>query len=169
MKTFQYYLKDCLRIEIDGVGIKKILNMLFNPPFNSVFLIRLQMFFKTTWIKRIIQRKLVNRYGIFISDKTTIDIGLKLPHPNGIVLGRSVCIGRNCIIFQQVTIGSRNVLDEDEVQANIGNDCIIGAGAKIIGTITVADRSIIGDNAVLTHSTDADGIYVGIPAKKKKR
>lgn len=78
-------------------------------------------------------------------------------------------IGKNCKIFQSVTIGSKwskaNCLGE---APRIGDNVMIGAGAVILGTISIGDNSIIGANAVVTHSVPANSLALGVPATIKK-
>jgi serine O-acetyltransferase len=87
--------------------------------------------------------------------------GLLIPHPNGIVIHPDVKIGPNCLIFQQVTIGSRN---RDGVPV-IGGHVDIGAGAKVLGRIILHDHSAVGANAVVTSSVPLGTTVVGIPAR----
>lgn len=87
--------------------------------------------------------------------------GLLLPHPNGIVIHPQATIGPNCLIFQQVTIGGR---DGDGLPS-IGTHVDIGAGAKILGPVTVGDYAKIGANAVVLMDVPAGKTAVGIPAK----
>lgn len=78
-------------------------------------------------------------------------------------------IGEDCKIFQGVTIGSKwskaSCLGE---APRIGNNVMIGAGAVILGNITIGDDSIIGANAVVTHSIPKNSLAVGVPAIIKK-
>jgi serine O-acetyltransferase len=87
--------------------------------------------------------------------------GLYLPHPNGIVIHPASEIGKNCTIFQQVTIGA-TVHDDTPI---IGDDVCIGAGAKLLGAIMVGDRARIGANAVVLGNVPEGATAVGIPAK----
>lgn len=82
--------------------------------------------------------------------------GLKLTHPNGIVIHPKASIGPNCLIFQQVTIVKG---------VKIGGHVDIGAGAKIIRPVHIGDRAKIGANAVVVKDVPSGAIVVGIPAK----
>jgi serine O-acetyltransferase len=103
----------------------------------------------------------------FIITQAEIDLnceiggGLLIPHPNGIVIHPNVKIGPNCLIFQQVTIGSRNA---DGVPV-IGGHVDIGAGAKVLGSVTLHDHCVVGANAVVTSSVPLGTTVVGIPAR----
>jgi len=87
--------------------------------------------------------------------------GLLIPHPNGIVLHPEATIGVNCLIFQQVTIGTA---DEDGVP-EIAGHVDIGAGAKILGGVRVGAHSRIGANAVVLSDIPGGATAVGIPSK----
>ena len=83
-----------------------------------------------------------------------------MPHPNGIVIHPAAVIGSNCLIFQQVTIGHRG----DGVPT-IGGHVDIGAGAKLLGRISIGDHAAIGANAVVLCNVPEGCTAVGIPAK----
>ncbi len=97
--------------------------------------------------------------GADIPIDTRIGGGLLLPHPNGIVIHSAALIGPNCLIFQQVTIGSRN-----GGTPRIGGHVDIGAGAKILGAIEIGDHACIGANAVVLRHVPAGKTAVGVPA-----
>ncbi|WP_084254149.1 serine O-acetyltransferase [Methylobacter marinus] len=99
--------------------------------------------------------------GADIPINSQIGGGLLLPHPNGVVIHPDSRIGPNCLIFQQVTLGTRN----GEGPPNIGGHVDIGAGAKILGAVTIGDHACIGANAVVLQDVPAGETAVGIPAK----
>ena len=86
--------------------------------------------------------------------------GLLLPHPNGIVIHPRARIGPNCLIFQQVTIGTRKA----DVLPVIGGHVDIGAGAKILGDVHIGDHASIGANAVVIKDVPSGNTAVGISA-----
>jgi serine O-acetyltransferase len=98
--------------------------------------------------------------GADIPLNTKIGGGLRLPHPNGIVIHPSVAIGPNCLIFQQVTIGA-NFRGTPKVGANVD----FGAGAKVLGPIVIGDHAIIGANSVVLRDVAPGTIVAGIPAR----
>jgi serine O-acetyltransferase len=85
---------------------------------------------------------------------------LLIPHPNGIVIHPNAKIGVNCLIFQQVTIGSRNALGVLEVAGHVD----IGAGAKILGPVKIGAHARIGANAVIVRDVDSGATAFGFPA-----
>lgn len=92
--------------------------------------------------------------------------GLLIPHPNGIVLHAHVRVGPNCMIFQQVTIG---MLHDDGRAPVIGGHVDIGAGARILGSVTIGDHCQVGANAVLLVDMPSDSVAAGVPAVVRPR
>jgi serine O-acetyltransferase len=86
--------------------------------------------------------------------------GLQMPHPNGIVIHPDAEVGPNCLLFQQVTIGTRR-----GGAPIIGGHVDVGAGAKIIGRVTIGQHARIGANCVVLDDVPAGATAVGIPAR----
>lgn len=97
---------------------------------------------------------------------TRIGGGLIMPHPNGIVIHPDVEIGPNCLIFQQVTIGTTGGRSG---VARIAGHVDIGAGARILGPVTVGAHALIGANAVVTRDVPEGMIAAGVPARLKQK
>lgn len=97
--------------------------------------------------------------GADIPVNTRIGGGLLLPHPSGVVIHPQVEIGPNCLIFQQVTLGSGK-----GGVPRIGGHVDIGAGAKILGAVTIGDHARIGANAVVLRDVPAGKTAIGVPA-----
>lgn len=87
--------------------------------------------------------------------------GLLLPHPNGVVIHPDARIGPNCLIFQQVTLGTRGDGRAPVLQGHVD----VGAGAKLLGGITVGAHAVVGANAVVLADVPPGAVAVGIPAK----
>lgn len=94
--------------------------------------------------------------GAEIDLSCQIEGGLMIPHPNGIVIHPAAKIGANCLLFQQVTLAG---------EVTLGHHVDIGAGAKILGPLTIQNAASVGANAVVTKNVDAGDTVVGIPAK----
>jgi serine O-acetyltransferase len=99
--------------------------------------------------------------GADIPLNSRIGGGLLIPHPNGIVIHPDAIIGPNCLVFQQVTIGTRNGLGVP----HIGGHVDIGAGARILGPVSIGDHAQIGANAVVVTDVPEAAIALGVPAK----
>ena len=88
--------------------------------------------------------------------------GLHLPHPNGIVVHPDAPIGPNCLLMQQVTLG----LDGTRAGApRLGGHVDIGAGAKMLGPVTIGDDATVGANAVVLCDVPPGHLAVGVPAR----
>lgn len=86
--------------------------------------------------------------------------GLRIPHLNGIIISPVAKVGEDCVIFHQVTLGvnGRKSLDQGPI---LGDRVSVGAGAKIIGPVTVGDDVTIGANAVVTKDVPSGMTVVG--------
>ena len=91
-----------------------------------------------------------------------IDGGLLLPHPNGIVIHPDARIGPNCLLFQQVTIGTGGPTPGTPT---LGGHVDVGAGAKILGAVTIGAHAKIGANAVVLCDVPPRASAVGVPAR----
>ena len=105
-------------------------------------------------------------FGIEIAVRCPIGPGLFLPHTQGTVIGAK-SIGANVTIYQGVTLGAREIDFSygDDDRPIIGNNVVIGSGAKVIGGLMVGDMARIGANAVVLESVPANALAIGVPAK----
>ena len=160
-------LKDYIKADVatrDGEPLLKIIGkILLIPGYNAVYLIRKAQFSSTAFFKWYYRRKLALRYGIHLGYNTKIGPGLMIGHPTSIVIGEGVDIGSNCTIYQQTTIGLKDV-DAKEYPV-IGDYVVIYAGAKIIGPVQIGSNSSVGANAVVTKSCPENSIMKGVPAR----
>ena len=113
-------------------------------------------------VMRVLQTALL---GIEISPECHLGAGVDFVHPVGIVIGGDTRIGDRVRFYGNNTIGSVN----GGGYPTIGNDVEIGAGARILGPVTIGDRASIGANAVVLVNVPADHIAIGIPAKVRKK
>lgn len=140
----------------------------FNPRMAPVVLLRLAEFFykrRLGLVAKFFSMLNVLVFGIEVSPQVQIGGGLFLPHTVGTVLGAER-IGDNCTIMQGVTLGTSEpdmgfTVSERPI---VGNNVLIGAGAKVIGRITVGDHAKIGANAVVLRDVPAFALAVGVPA-----
>ena len=128
---------------------------------------------RSTFLGRLAQRRWALEHKFWsivtqaeISPNVRIGGGLLIPHPNGIVIHPAAVIGPNCLIFQQVTIGTTA---HGGGPPQIGGNVDIGAGAKLLGPITLGDHIVIGANAVVTRNVPTNSVAAGIPAKIRPR
>lgn len=103
-------------------------------------------------------------FGVTIGVAAKIGKRLTIEHSGAIVIHGGAQIGDDCIVRQGVTIGNRRI-DAPLEAPKIGNRVNIGAGAKILGKVTIGDDAQIGANAVVIKDVPARSIAVGVPAK----
>lgn len=106
--------------------------------------------------------------GIEIHPGATIGKGLFIDHGTGVVIGETAEIGDNCTIYQGVTLGGTGK-DHGKRHPTLGNNVMVGAGAKILGPFKVNDNSKIAANAVVLSEVEAGSTCVGVPARVVKR
>ena len=106
--------------------------------------------------------------GIEIHPGAKIRKGLFIDHGSGVVIGETAEIGDNCTLYQGVTLGGTGK-DVGKRHPTLGNNVMIGAGAKVLGPFRIGDNSKIAANAVVLSEVPPDSTAVGIPAKVVKR
>jgi serine O-acetyltransferase len=106
--------------------------------------------------------------GIEIHPGATIGKGLFIDHGTGVVIGETAEIGDNCTLYQGVTLGGTGK-DIGKRHPTLGNNVMVGAGAKILGPFKVGDNAKIAANAVVLSEVPSDSTAVGIPARIVKR
>ena len=124
------------------------------------FLYKHKMFFIARFISQI-SRMLT---GIEIHPGAKIGKGLFIDHGMGIVIGETAEIGDNCTIYQNVTLGGTGK-DKGKRHPTIGNNVLIGSGAKVLGPFTVGNNSKIAANAVVLSEVPENSTCVGVPAR----
>lgn len=102
--------------------------------------------------------------GIEIHPGATIGKGLVIDHGMGVVIGETAEIGDNCTLYQGVTLGGTGK-DIGKRHPTLGNNVLVGAGAKVLGPILIEDNSKVAANAVVLKDIAENSTAVGIPAK----
>lgn len=106
--------------------------------------------------------------GIEIHPGATIGKGLVIDHGSGVVIGETAEIGDNCTIYQGVTLGGTGK-DVGKRHPTLGNNVLVGAGAKVLGPLYIGDNSKVAANAVVLKEIPENCTAVGMPAKVVKR
>ena len=123
-----------------------------------------EMFFAA----RAISQAARNCTGIEIHPAAEIGKGLFIDHGSSVVIGETTVIGDNCTIYQGVTLGGTGK-HEGKRHPTIGNNVMIGAGARVLGPVTVGDNAKIAAGAVVLKDIPENSTAVGIPARIVRR
>ena len=106
--------------------------------------------------------------GIEIHPGATIGRGLFIDHGMGVVIGETTIIGDDCTIYQGVTLGGTGK-EKGKRHPTLGNNVMVGSGAKVLGPFTVGDNSKIAAGAVVLSEVPPNSTCVGVPARVVKR
>jgi serine O-acetyltransferase len=106
--------------------------------------------------------------GIEIHPGATIGNGLFIDHGMGVVIGETTIIGDNVTLYQGVTLGGTGK-EKGKRHPTVGNNVVIGAGAKVLGNIKIGDNSYIGSNAVVIKDVPDNSTVVGVPGRITKQ
>ncbi len=106
--------------------------------------------------------------GVEIHPGATIGRRFFIDHGMGVVIGETAEVGDDVMLYHGVTLGGRQ-REGGKRHPTIGDGVAVGAGAKVLGPITIGAGSMIGANAVVTRDAPADSILVGVPAKARTR
>jgi serine O-acetyltransferase len=106
-------------------------------------------------------------FGLEVTPRCEIGPGIFFPHPCGTVIG-AWRIGTNVTILQGVTLGAKemDLTFDAGLRPEIGDNVMVGAGAKVLGGIRIGDNVVVGANAVVVDSVESNSTVVGIPARK---
>lgn len=116
------------------------------------------------FLARMISQLSRRRTGIEIHPGAKIGKRLVIDHGMGIVIGETAEIGDDCLIYHGVTLGGTGK-DVGKRHPTIGNNVLIGAGAKVLGPFTVGNNSRIAANSVVLSEIPDDSTAVGVPAR----
>lgn len=122
--------------------------------------------FPLSVLYRMMHRHVRNHYGIELDYATKVGRRLIIEHQHGITIHGCCVIGDDCIVRQGVTLGNKT-LDRPYDAPRLGDRVNVGAGAKLLGGVTLGDDAQVGANAVVLKDVPAGGIAVGIPAVVK--
>jgi serine O-acetyltransferase len=128
------------------------------------FFYRIKFFFLARFISQLARWAT----GIEIHPGARIGKGLFIDHGMGVVIGETAIIGDNVLLYQGVTLGGTG-LEQGKRHPTIGNNVVIGAGAKILGNISIGDNSYIGANAVVIKDVPVNSTVVGVPGRITKQ
>ena len=158
-------------LERDPAARNAVEVALLYPGFHAVLFHRFaHMLYKChlRFIPRLISQTVRFFTKIEIHPGATIGKGLFIDHGCGVVIGETTIIGDDCTIYQGVTLGGTGK-DTGKRHPTLGNNVMVGAGAKVLGPFKVGDNSKIAANAVVLSEVLPDSTCVGVPARVVKR
>ena len=103
--------------------------------------------------------------GADIDCRATLDAGVLIPHTVGLVVGETTIIEGGVVLMPHVTLGAREHDREGRRHPWLKQGAYIGAGAVVIGPVTVGENAVVGANSVVTRDVESGSTVVGIPAK----
>ena len=118
------------------------------------------MKFLGRWVSQIARR----RTGVEIHPAAKIEGGVFIDHGMGIVIGATAEIGDDCLFYQGVTLGGTGAA-RGKRHPTIGNNVMIGCGAKVLGPFKVGDNARIAANSVVLNEVPANSTVVGVPGR----
>ena len=119
------------------------------------------------FIARFISQRSRHKTGIEIHPGATIGKGLFIDHGMGVVIGETTEIGENCTLYQGVTLGGTGK-DTGKRHPTLGNNVLVGCGARVLGPFKVGDNARIAAGAVVLNEIPPDSNALGVPAQVVK-
>ena len=116
------------------------------------------------FIARYISQRARHKTGIEIHPGATIGKGLFIDHGMGVVIGETTEIGENCTLYQNVTLGGTGK-DHGKRHPTLGDNVLVGAGAKILGPFRIGNNARVAAGAVVLDEVPDNATAVGVPAR----
>jgi len=172
VNPFSLIKEDFLNVKKNDPALHSTFELFFNYPGLWALLFHRIAHSLYTKGLRFLPR-FISAIGLFL---TTIDIHpaakigrrVFIDHGTGVVIGETAIIGNDVIIYQQVTLGGVST-SKGKRHPTLGDGVVVGAGAKILGNITIGDNSKVGANSVVVKNVPSDSTAIGIPARVLKR
>ena len=158
-------------LERDPAARNAVEVLLLYPGIKAVILHRVAHFFyrhRLKFIARLVSQTARFFTGIEIHPGAVLGRGVFIDHGMGVVIGETAVVGDNCTIYQGATLGGTGK-EKGKRHPTIGNNVMVGSGAKILGPFTVGDNSKIAAGAVVLSEVPPDSTCVGVPARIVKR
>lgn len=120
------------------------------------------------FLARWVSQRGVRKTGIEIHPGAKIGKGFFIDHGNGVIIGETAIIGDNVTLYQGVTLGGTGK-EQGKRHPTVGNNVMISAGAKVLGSFKIGDNSKIGAGSVVLHPVPPNSTVVGVPGHVVRR
>lgn len=171
MKIFKLIKQEIKTIKEKDPAAKSTLEIvLLYQGFHALILHRLahKLYkLKVPFLPRLISQFSRFITGIEIHPGATIGKNFFIDHGMGVVIGETAIIGDNCLVYQGVTLGGTGK-ESGKRHPTIGNNVTLGAGAILLGNISIGDNSNVGAGSVVIKSAKENSTLVGVPARVVK-
>lgn len=171
MSIIKYVKEEMQIIQERDAAIHSPWEVFLYPSFKVMLHYRLahKLYLKKHYfMARWISQRAVRKTGIEIHPGAKIGKGLFIDHGNGVIIGETTIIGDNCTLYQGVTLGGTGK-EHGKRHPTIGNNVMISAGAKVLGSFTIGDNSKIGAGSVVLNEVPPNSTVVGVPGRVVKR
>lgn len=120
------------------------------------------------FLARLVSQHAKRRTGVEIHPAAVIGRRLVIDHGAGVVIGATTVIGDDCLLYQGVTLGGTGVC-KGKRHPTLGNNVMVGCGAKVLGPFTVGDNARIAANSVVLREVPPNSTVVGVPGHVVRR
>ena len=171
MGVVSYVKEEIQVIRERDPAIKSNMEVFLYPSFKAILHYRVahKLYKKGHYVvARWISQRAVRKTGIEIHPGATIGKGLFIDHGSGVIIGETAELGDNITLYQGVTLGGTGK-EHGKRHPTIGNNVMISAGAKVLGSITIGDNCKIGAGSVVLKPVPPNSTVVGVPGRVVKR
>lgn len=171
MGIIKYVKEEMQIIKERDPAIKSSLEVFLYPSFKAVLRYRIahKLYEKKHYfLARWYSQRTVRKTGIEIHPGASIGKGLFIDHGYGVVIGETAVIGDNVTLYQGVTLGGTGK-EQGKRHPTLGDNVMVSAGAKILGSFTVGENSKIGAGSVVLSEVPPNSTVVGVPGRVVKR
>ncbi len=171
MSFIQYIKEEIAIIQERDPAIKTPMEVFLYPSFRAITRYRVAHWLyegKHYFLARWYSQRTARKTGIEIHPGAKIGKGLFIDHGNGVIIGETAIIGNNVTLYQGVTLGGTGK-EKGKRHPTIGDNVMISAGAKVLGSFTVGENSKIGAGSVVLSEVPPNSTVVGVPGRVVKR
>ena len=166
------YIKQEIRVVRErDPAIKSNMEVFLYPSFKAILRYRVahRLYLKKHYfLARWVAQRAVRKTGIEIHPGAKIGKGLFIDHGSGVIIGETAILGDNVTLYQGVTLGGTGK-EQGKRHPTIGNNVMISAGAKVLGSFKIGDNSKIGAGSVVLEEVPPGSTVVGVPGHVVKR